>query len=213
MIAKEIEIVFVPCSKRVRETKHHILFQTTQHDEQTMDTYALLSCCGCENISLGHRRLWLNGGSVQNCFYPSPVSRKEPDWVFWLRFGNTENLAELLNEIYKAVDGGQHRLAAMGIRALLEQVMIMKVGDLATFDQKLDAFQEKGFISFLQRDAMRATLHVGDAAMHRAFKPTEADLKVALDIVEGVLAPIVGHKDAAEKLTDRVPPRAPKPPK
>jgi hypothetical protein len=101
MIAKEIEIVFVPCSKCVRETKHHILFQTTQHDEQTMDTYALLSCCGCENISLGHRRLWLNDGSVQNFFYPSPVSRKEPDWVFWLRFGNTENLAELLSEIYK----------------------------------------------------------------------------------------------------------------
>jgi hypothetical protein len=91
--------------------------------------------------------------------------------------------------------------------------MIMKVGDLATFDQKLDAFQEKGFISFLQRDAMRATLHLGDAAMHRAFKPAEAELKVALDIVEGVLAPIFGHKDAAEKLTDRVPPRAPKPPK
>jgi hypothetical protein len=91
--------------------------------------------------------------------------------------------------------------------------MIMKIGDLATFDQKLDAFQKQGFISFLQRDAMRATLDVGDAAMHRAFKPTETELKVALDIVEGVLAPIFGHKEAAEKLADRVPPRGPKPPK
>jgi hypothetical protein len=55
---------------------------------------------------------------------------------------------------------------------------------------------------------MRATLDVGDAAMHRAFNPSEEEFKVALDIVEGVLAPIFAHNDAAEKLGDRVPPRA-----
>ena len=38
-------------------------------------------------------------------------------------------------------------------------------------------------------------------------------LKVAMDIVEGVFAPIFGHKEAAEKLVDRVPPRAPRSPK
>jgi hypothetical protein len=43
--------------------------------------------------------------------------------------------------------------------------------------------------------------------------PTEQDLKIALDVVEGILAPIFGHKDAAEKLADRVPPRASKPSK
>jgi hypothetical protein len=58
---------------------------------------------------------------------------------------------------------------------------------------------------------MRSTLDVGDAAMHRAYKPTEQDLKIALDIVEGVFALIFGH-GAAESLADRVPPRAPKPP-
>ena len=57
---------------------------------------------------------------------------------------------------------------------------------------------------------MRATLDVGYAAMHRAYMPTEEDLKIALDIVEGVFAPIFGH-GAAESLTDRVPPRSPKP--
>ena len=68
----------------------------------------------------------------------------------------------------------------MGIRALLEQVMIAKVGDIRGFNKKLDAFQEAGFISSLQRDAMRATLDVGDAAMHRAFKPTESESQTAL---------------------------------
>jgi hypothetical protein len=106
--------------------------------------------------------------------------------------------------------GGQYRLAAMGIRALLEQVMIQKVGDLKTFDMKLDEFQKQGYISAIQRDAMRATLDVGDAAMHRAFVPTEQDLTLALDIVEGVLAPIYDHRTEVEKMADRVPPRAPR---
>jgi Domain of unknown function (DUF4145) len=146
----------------------------------------------------------------------SPVSRKEPDWASSLALGRKKEAGlcwQLLKEIYQAVDGGQHRLAAMGIRALLEQVMIPKVGDLRTFDEKLDKFQEQGYVSLIQRDAMRATLDVGDAAMHRAFKPTEQDLKIALDVVEGIFAPIFGHKDAAEKLADRVPPRVPQPPK
>jgi hypothetical protein len=47
-------------------------------------------------------------------------------------------IADLLTEIYAAVNGGQHRLAAMGIRALLERVMINKVGDQGTFRGNLD---------------------------------------------------------------------------
>ena len=54
---------------------------------------------------------------------------------------------------------------------------------------------------------------VGDAAIHRAFKPTERELKVALDVVEGVFSPIFGHMHEAEKLANRVPPRAARPTK
>ena len=113
----------------------------------------------------------------------------------------------LLKEIYAAVAGGQRRLAAMGIRALLEQVMILKVGDIGGFDKKLDGFQDKGFISLVQRDAMRTTLDLGDAAMHRAFAPEWDDLNTALDIAEGVMAAIYGHPPASAKLGDRVPQR------
>ena len=55
--------------------------------------------------------------------------------------------------------------------------------------------------------------NVGDAAMHRGFVPTEKDLNIALDVVEGVFAPMFEHKTEAEKLEDRVPPRARRPPK
>ena len=187
-----------------------------QEGDETEERYAMLSCCGCGRVSLGYQRLWISDGSVDNEYYPSPIMRKEPDWLWWIllsQYGERDegHVAALLKEVYQAVAGGQRRLAAMGIRAVLEQVMIAKVGDLRTFDDKLDAFQAAGYISAIQRDAMRTTLDVGDAAMHRAFLPSEDELKVALDIVEGVLAPIYGHRNAAEKLADRVPPRPPRP--
>lgn len=119
-------------------------------------------------------------------------------------------LGSLLHEIYQAVQGGQYRLAAMGIRALLEQIMVSKVGDLGSFEKQFDAFEKAGYISFIQRDAMAAALEVWHAAMHRAYRPTEENVKIALDIVEGVMAPLYHHQSKAEKMADRVPPRPPR---
>jgi hypothetical protein len=102
---------------------------------------------------------------------------------------------------------GQRKACRYGDKGCVRAGDIATIGDLRTFDYKLDAFQNGGFISSVQRDAMRATLDVGDAAMHRGHLPAEQDLRLALDIVEGVFAPIFVHKDQAQKLSDAVPPR------
>ena len=183
------------------------------HCEHSEDTYAMLSCRGCSTISLGHYRVWPDDWGVDRRYYPSPVSRKEPAFVRCLSGEEHHKLHHLLEEIYQAVNGGQPRLAAMGIRALLEQVMISKVGDVGTFDQKLDKLQEQEYVSLLQRDAMRVTLDLGDAAMHRSFKPRAENINDALYIVEGVLSSIFVHEDAKERLAGIVPPRLPRPPK
>jgi hypothetical protein len=201
-----------PCSTCLRKTNHDILFSKSLQDEVTIDTHVLLECRGCGTISMAHQRLWTDDGSKDHDYYPSPITRKQPEWALHMLagvhgYGKEQDIGALLGEVYAAVAGGQHRLAAIGIRALLEQVMILKVGDLRTFDLKLDAFQEQGYISLLQRDALRATLDLGDAAMHRRHRPSEDDQTLALNIVEGVLAPIYAHKDLAIKLAESVPQR------
>jgi hypothetical protein len=226
-----METESAPCSSCVRATTHEVLFKINRldlNDAEMMSSYKLLSCGGCATVCLMHERFGISDDELNEDedddnvrmprgtyikFYPSPVSRKEPDWLEWLWLvgdANEDRLVSLLREIYQAVDGGQHRLAAMGIRALLEQVMIAKIGDIGGFDKKLDAFQQAGFISLIQRDAMRATLDVGDAAMHRAFLPDRQELSTSLDIAEGVMSAIYSHRQAAEKLGDRVPPRKPR---
>jgi hypothetical protein len=208
--------VKAPCSSCVRETTHNVLHVVGYEvDDDRHDVFSMLQCAGCQSVSMSRQVIFKSDDDVELTYYPSPVSRKKPSWLLSLAIGwvgkeGEDALGDLLYEIYQAVDGGQYRLAAMGIRALLEQVMIAKVGDLKTFEQKLDAFQEKGFISLIQRDAMTETLEIGHAAMHRAFKPTEKELNVALDIVEGIFAAIYDHAEASSKLTKRVPTRTPR---
>ena len=124
-----------------------------------------------------------------------------------LRIFAEESLGDLLSEIYEAMRGGQKRLAAMGIRALLEEVMIDKVGDQGSFAKNLDTFCANGYASLFQRDQLSAILDVGHAAMHRSYEPSDKELVVAIDIAEGIIASIYIHPEQAEKLAGSVPPR------
>jgi len=208
--------VSAPCSSCIRQTTHKVLHECALDDEDRITTYAMLECSGCHRVCLREQVRFIPDGDIEHSYYPSPVSRKEPDWLLSMIVGLTGNknneaeLGSLLHEIYQAVHGGQYRLAVMGIRALLEQIMVSKVGDLGSFEMQLGAFEKAGYISLIQRDAMKDTLEVGHAAMHRAYRPTEEDVKVALDIVEGVMGPLYHHQRKAEKMADRVPRRPPR---
>jgi hypothetical protein len=110
--------------------------------------------------------VWNYSGDEEKLYYPSPISRKTPNWVWELSFfGAAEEgkLGDLLKEIYQAVQGKQYRLAVMGIRAFLEQLMVIKVGDKGTFEKNLDAFFAEGYISKIQKNAVSHILDSGHA--------------------------------------------------
>ena len=208
--------VLAPCSSCLRRTKHTVLHEVKQTGEEGTELNTLLECGGCSTVSLGVKSTDASG-FVTHAYYPAPVSRKLPTWAVFMRLGldgdHEETLGDLLHEIHQAVQAKMPRLAAMGVRSLLEHLMIAKVGDHRSFEKNLDEFQKGGYISLVQRDAITALLDVGHAATHRSFKPTIEDLNLALDIVEGVLASIYEHGPAATKMTDRVPPKPSRNPK
>jgi Domain of unknown function (DUF4145) len=200
-----------PCSGCLRETKHNILHEAGWQEEDRIITYATLQCCGCSGVCLAKQVLFTDDGSKEFEYYPPPVSRKKPSW--WLSLVmNSKNayLGALLNEIYEAAHSGQNRLAAMGIRALLENLMISRIDDHGSFDKNLDKFHHDGYVSAIQRDTLSSILQMGHGAMHRSFSPKSSDLILALDIVEGVMAPIFHHHEASEKISSTVPPRPPR---
>jgi hypothetical protein len=106
----------------------------------------------------------------------------------------------LLEEIYTATQNNLPRLALMGVRALLEQVMILKVGDHGVFRENLKKFQEVGYASTIQFDALDRILDAGHAVIHRMYAPEQSDLDTALDVMEGILAAIYVHDRKVQDL-------------
>ena len=203
-----------PCSTCLGETEHNVLHSVDRsNDGRAHLQFALLECAGCKAISL-REMLHFDNELYRVSYYPSPASRKVPDWVYDLSVGaigglSAASLGDLFLEIYQVVRGGQFRLAIMGVRALIEQVMIQKVGDKGSFGKNLDAFQQAGYVSVVQHDALTDILDAGHATIHRAYEPKAKDIEIALDITEGIMAAIYVHADAAKKVAERVPPRKP----
>ena len=101
------------------------------------DEYQMLRCRGCERICFRHLSSFSDAideetGSprIDVRYYPPATSRKGPDWLseFSLKYLGLIDLhrdlhliSDLLEEIYEALHNGATRLAAMGVRSLLEE--------------------------------------------------------------------------------------------
>lgn len=179
----------------------------------------MLKCSGCGAIKLRHSE-WFSEYTDEhgNCvprirYYPSAIFRSHPKW-FW-NFAlevslNDGNPHDLLAEVYVALQNDQRALAAMGIRALLENVMIEKVGDQGTFYANLKKFETEGFVSRIQRKRLETIFEAGHAAMHRLYKPSKEDLITLVDIAESIVESIYIHGSKVERLMESIPPRAQK---
>lgn len=226
------EITQAHCNGCGHSTKHDILASDKEDweywegsDEEGDDGYDLremLKCRGCGSVKLRLTTQCPNDGPPTVVYYPPSIARRAPDWIFPTDI-STITLAELglsddpppipfpiinlMREIYVAVQNGLTRLAAMGIRAALEGVMIDKVGDKNNFKANMDAFQEADYLSVRQRGHLEVILQVGHAAMHRAWNPTSNDVKVLLDITESIIQAVYLHDQSTDALDRKTPRR------
>ena len=116
-------------------------------------------------------------------------------------------VAELMEEVYKALQSDSPRLAAMGIRASLELVMTTTIGDRGSFRENLDAFQQAGYLSLRQVHVVQAILEPGHASIHRGWTPTSDDISTLMDITESVIESTFLHEYRAKNLEGKIPPR------
>lgn len=221
------KIVKAHCNKCLGERNHKLLHSETMtwNDEieqgfviDGKDTYEMLKCCGCDNIALRHRSWWSanldkHGQPIEEViYYPPAISRKEPEWLHELHdiedYSLTDNIIEgILREIYVALHNNSRRLATMGIRALLEHVMIDKVGDSRSFGSNLKKFENEGYISQKQKEILEAVLEVGHAAMHRSYNPSKDELNTAISITENLIESIYVHGKRAKRIKEKLPKR------
>jgi hypothetical protein len=188
------------------------------YDEVDTDYYEVeqgfvVSCCGCQHWTFLTR--WSNSSEKIISQYPPKTIRKKPDWFWRLAWNNVAELGQppdgtksaFLTEIYSALGAGCTRLAIMGIRALLEHIIIEKVNDHGSFQQNLAAFEAQGFISKVHGRTLALVLEAGHASIHRAYDAPLDEVMFCLDVTELLIASIFIHPGsaAAIKLPERKP--------
>ena len=190
------EVARIHCNQCGHETKHLTLLTRTHRGSEVVDQYHgievswstiydVFECCGCEDVCL-RRRFYFsewNHGEHESNFYPPRISRRFPKWKDDL----PSDMETLLEEVYAALHADSRSLAMMGARALIDMVILDKVGDKGSFPKKLSALQSDGYLSEKNRETLEAALDVGNAASHRGHRPKPEHVENAMDIVENLL--------------------------
>jgi hypothetical protein len=198
---------------------HHVLhseritWEDPEHPVSGSNTYETLKCCGCENIKLRHISCFSEDDDATVNYFPAAIFRPNPEWFKELEFdlsSDDEFVSQLLKEIYVALQHNLRSLAAMGVRSLLERIMISKTGDKGSFSQHTSEFEKLGYISRIQRERLETILDAGHATIHRAFKPDKKDIITLVDLTEHIVETVYLHEAKVTELKNRVPARPPK---
>jgi hypothetical protein len=172
--------------------------------------YEMLKCCGCDHVTM---RLTEDGpwqDALQVRYFPPSLSKKPPKWLHQLKFMTGDHgkyIGSLLQQIYAAFQNDLNALAVMGVRALMEFIMISQSGDQGTFPKNLATFKETGHVSDKQAEHLKAILEVGHAAIHRGHLPEASEVSTVIDIAENVIESVFVHESSVDRLKSSTPKR------
>jgi hypothetical protein len=199
---------------------HHVLYvlkEQTPGDESQITRYELLKCAGCGEVKLRTTELASADRDASTKvqprvnYYPPATIRPPPKWLSDLLLeqlvGDVTAEYDLLVEVYAALHSGAPSLAAMGVRAVIETLLVNSVGDQGSFAKNLALLHSKGLISRLDVEHLGEVLDIGSAAIHRAHIPSVKDVLSALDIAETLAKRIHLDKNAIAALKKSTPPR------
>jgi hypothetical protein len=206
------------------ERQHTVLYQARREwvdyfpdgspSHEEIGTYQMVQCCGCDEIKV---KVEFRGPYPEDppSYYPPAIFRRRPEWMNKLALasfqgGSPQVLYELLTELYKGLQNDMPRLAAMGVRAVLEAVMLDKIGDQGSFTANVEKFASDGYIALKQVPRVRSVLDAGSATIHRGFGPNSQDVVAMVDLAENLIESIYFHDDEITRVASKVPPRASK---
>lgn len=195
----------IPCNECAGERNHAIrtMFSAqgpmgaTDDDGVPLafDLFEILQCLGCNAVTV--RRTKWNGSKYYHdpessgfiyadesiTYLPMRITRARPLWL-----SSLPRAVELvLGEVYSTLDVGALTLAAIGVRTIIDMVALKAVGDLATFEKKLEALEKGGWLGSLDRKRVEVVVDAGSAAAHRGFRATPTSIGHMMEVVEHLL--------------------------
>lgn len=212
------------CNNCHKKTIHSFLasaqVEGAEGEVSWIDTYQTLKC-GCGNVTF-RKQEWFSEHqnwspdyepTYNYTYYPPPLFREKPKWISQL----DEKLIDVLDEVYTALQYDLYYIAAVGVRTLLDMLLVAKVGDKGDNEAKYRALLQEEHATEEQVEMIKVVIETGNAAAHRGYKPSRKDLNTAMDIAETIIERIYisGKREElllkkALELKSKVPPRSKK---
>lgn len=144
-----------------------------------------------------------SGADTWSVFFKEDTSDGKPDWYDYL--GDTQKA--LILEIDSALSNELEALPTIGLRTLLETIMVEKIGDTGSFTKKVERFTEEGYVTLKMSEALSHVLDAGNASAHRAYFPSREDLMTCVELVKHLIHGIYILRPRVKKVADNTPKR------
>ena len=138
---------------------------------------------------------------------PIPSRHRGPD-----RIGSTilGPLSCILDETHKAYEQGCYILAAVGLRTALDNcIAAVGIDPAVSFEEKLKALRDEGFIGETEHGLLEVLTNAGNAAAHRGWSPQQQEIVHLLDVLETFIQRVLVNGKRVLAMTDGIP-RKPK---
>jgi hypothetical protein len=209
------------CHACLNWTQHRVLAFYEEHwdsmDEGNeingYDDHSVVQCGGCQRIAYA-MRIWVHEAetdsfelvSVERA--PSVPPLTKPHWAVRndLDRNVPSRLFDLYNEVFSAIQIKAHNIAAMGVRAMLEFIMIDVVGDQGRFEANVEAFVTRGPVGPMLKEPLLKMLEVGSAVIHRGHKVKKHEVLAMMKILETIANLVYFHPKEVDTI-DVPPPR------
>ena len=143
------------------------------------------------------------GESESQGVFNDASATKYPEWYDKL----DDKKMALLIEIDFSIRNDLSALPMMGLRALLDSVMVDHVGDVGGFEVKLEQFIKNGHVTSQHADVLSKVLDAGHASMHRLYIPNVEDLRTCEDVVKHLLQELYVLHPKVKVMAENTPPR------
>ncbi len=186
-----------------------------------VDHYQVVQCQGCETISFRHVH-WFSedqdpfagdDGSTERLYPKRSANSINPKSFYNV----PSNLRRIYGELVDCFNNDSPTLCAAGLRALVEGICAQqsvvdgpvqipaKGGGTQTvrrdnLEGRIAGLQEKGLLTQSSAQTLHEHRYLGNSAVHDLARPTEAELKLAIEIVEHTLEQLYELPEKAEEL-------------
>lgn len=201
------------CNTCGRSTDHGALHSEALPDhehegEQVELTHHVLRCLGCRSVTL-KADIRNSAGDLITVYKPARVWAQRPRWLSNIK-EQDDALYGLLKEVYSAANDEQECLFAMGIRTALDHLMTRMIGDVGTFNAKLQKMVDDGHLAQNHKDMLETVIDAGSAAAHRAFRPPRPLAEQMLGVMEALVSSYYISSPMLLILKSKIPPRPPR---